>query len=177
MEELTQFSQYEQTNEKNWIKDAVKHEGKLRKKLHKKEGEKITDTEIDSELAKLKKKDKDKAKPGLQLSKSDNKKEKELILARTLRGLKEGANAGFGKEVYLMLGSGGGKEELGIVIENFSSIGIVKLSHITIFCNSIYDIPTKNGMLILDGKEWLSFSLSTYKSETVEYKMLEEVLE
>ena len=43
-------------NEKNWIKDAIKRPGSLRKKLGKKDDEKITMGDIRSQLSKLKKK-------------------------------------------------------------------------------------------------------------------------
>jgi len=75
--------------EKNWIQDAVKKPGALRKYLHKKKGEKITQSEINDEISKLKKKDKDKDKPGLQLNAADRKKYKRLTLAKTLKGLHE----------------------------------------------------------------------------------------
>ena len=83
---------HEETSElefesRKWIKDAIKRPGALRKKLHKGKGEKITSTEIDSELQALKAKDKDKEKPGLQLGRKDRTKHKELVLAKTLRGL------------------------------------------------------------------------------------------
>ena len=71
-----------------WIADAIKRPGALRKKMHKAKGEKISKKELDSELAALKKKDKDKKKPGLQLSASDRRKQKQLVLAKTLKGLK-----------------------------------------------------------------------------------------
>lgn len=71
-----------------WIQKAIKRPGALRKKLKKGEGEEITDDEIKSELNKLKKKDKDKERPGLQLSKPDRRKQKQLILAKTLKSLK-----------------------------------------------------------------------------------------
>ena len=71
-----------------WIQDAIKDKGSLRKKLGKKEGEKITDAEINDELAKLHKKDKDPNKKGDQLSPSDAKKKKELTLAKTLKKMK-----------------------------------------------------------------------------------------
>ena len=74
---------------KNWIKDAVKKPGSLRKSLHKKKGEKITKGEISSEISKLKKKDRDKDKPGLQLGKRDKSKYKKLTLARTLKSMNE----------------------------------------------------------------------------------------
>ena len=73
---------------KKWIADAIKDKGALRKKMGKKEGEKITDSEIDAELAKLHKKDKDPDKKGDQLSKADAKKKKELTLAKTLKKMK-----------------------------------------------------------------------------------------
>jgi len=71
-----------------WIADAIKDKGALRKKMGKKEGEKISNKEIDAELAKLHKKDKDPNKKGDQLSKTDAKKKKELVLAKTLKGMK-----------------------------------------------------------------------------------------
>lgn len=72
---------------KRWIQDAIKRPGSLRRKLRKKEGEKITTSEIDSELQALKARDKNKEKPGLQLSKRDRRKQKQLVLAKTLKGL------------------------------------------------------------------------------------------
>jgi len=73
-----------------WIKDAIKRPGALRKKMGKEEDEKITASEIKSELDKLKKKDKDKSKPGVQgLGKKDLTKFRQLQLAKTLKGLKE----------------------------------------------------------------------------------------
>jgi hypothetical protein len=75
--------------EKNWIKDAIKNPGALRKSLNKKEDEKISKSEINKELSKLKAKDKDKDKPGTQLDKKDATKKRRLELAKTLRSLKE----------------------------------------------------------------------------------------
>lgn len=73
-----------------WIQSAIKKPGSLRKSLGKKEGEKISATEIDSELQALKGKDKDKSKKGVQgLSKNDLAKYRKLNLAKTLKGLKE----------------------------------------------------------------------------------------
>lgn len=71
-----------------WISDAIKKPGALRKKMGKKEGEKISTSEINAELAKLHKKDKDPDKPGDQLSKTDAKKKKQLTLAKTLKEMK-----------------------------------------------------------------------------------------
>ena len=73
-----------------WIKDAIKKPGSLRKSMGKKEGEKISKNEIDSELQALKGKDKDSKKKGVQgLSKNDLAKYRKLNLAKTLKGLKE----------------------------------------------------------------------------------------
>jgi len=71
-----------------FIADAIKKPGALRKKMGKKEGEKISDDEIDAELAKLHKKDKDPDKKGDQLSKADAKKKKQLTLAKNLKRMK-----------------------------------------------------------------------------------------
>ena len=80
----------EEFNEKkNWIKDAIKNPGALRKSLGKKDDDKISKKEIVSELSKLKAKDKDKKKPGTQLDKKDATKKRRLELAKTLSKLKE----------------------------------------------------------------------------------------
>lgn len=87
---IKSFNSFNEEKGNNWIKDAVKNKGGLRKSLNKKEGEKITQKEINNELKKLKAKDKDKSKEGIQgLSKSDLKKLRQLNLAKTLKGLKE----------------------------------------------------------------------------------------
>lgn len=79
----------EEFNEKkNWIKDAIKNPGALRKSLGKKDDDKISKKEIESELSKLKAKDKDKKKPGTQLDKKDATKKRRLELAKTLSKLK-----------------------------------------------------------------------------------------
>lgn len=92
-EEETHLNNNAMTQEKkreNWIKDAIKKPGSLRKSMNKKEGEKISKEEIDSELQALKGKDKDKSKKGVQgLSKNDLAKYRKLNLAKTLKGLKE----------------------------------------------------------------------------------------
>lgn len=82
------FSHITEEKDEKWIKDAIKKPGALRKSMKKGEGEKISDEEINTELSKLKKKDKDKEKPGLQLSKTDRTKQKRLVLAKTLKGMK-----------------------------------------------------------------------------------------
>jgi hypothetical protein len=68
-----------------WISDAIKRPGALRRKMRKAKGEKITKKEIDSELAALRRKDRDKDQPGLQLGATDRRKHKQLVLAKTLR--------------------------------------------------------------------------------------------
>jgi len=76
--------------EKNWISDAIKKPGSLRKSLKKKKGEKISKSEIESEISKLKKKDKDPDKEGIQgLNKKDSQKYKRLNLAKTLKKINE----------------------------------------------------------------------------------------
>ena len=66
------FKSFNEEKSNKWIKDAIKKPGSLRKYLGKKEGEKISKNEIDSELQALRGKDKDKSKKGVQgLSKKD----------------------------------------------------------------------------------------------------------
>ena len=92
MDNIRKFENFSTNEAKGdkWIKDAIKNPGSLRKSLKKKEGEKITKSEIDSELQALKGKDKDKSKKGVQgLSKKDLSKYRKLNLAKTLKGLKE----------------------------------------------------------------------------------------
>jgi hypothetical protein len=74
------------TEAEKWISGAIKRKGSLRRKMRKAKGERITQKEIDSELAALRRKDKDKDEPGLQLGASDRRKHKQLVLAKTLRG-------------------------------------------------------------------------------------------
>lgn len=88
MDNLMTFEQFSINEEKKWIQDAIKHPGALRKSLNKKKGEKITKKEINAELTKLKSKDRDPDKPGVQLGERDSKKYKRLNLAKTLRKMK-----------------------------------------------------------------------------------------
>lgn len=75
---------------KKWIQKAIKKPGALKKSMGKSKDEKLSTTEIDSELKALKSKDKDKSKEGVQgLSKKDLTKYRRLNLAKTLQGLKE----------------------------------------------------------------------------------------
>ena len=87
---ISSFSSFNEEKKDKWIKDAIKKPGSLRKSLNKKEGEKITKGEIDSELQALKAKDKDPKKKGVQgLKGKDLSKFRKLNLAKTLKGLKE----------------------------------------------------------------------------------------
>jgi len=87
-EEMHDENEEEFNEKKKWIQDAIKHPGALKKSLGKKDDEKISKKEIDSELSKLKAKDKDKKKPGTQLDKKDATKKRRLELAKTLSKLK-----------------------------------------------------------------------------------------
>lgn len=87
---ISSFSSFNEEKKDKWIQDAIKNPGSLRKSLKKKEGEKITKGEIDSELAALKGKDKDPKKKGVQgLKGKDLSKFRKLNLAKTLKSLKE----------------------------------------------------------------------------------------
>lgn len=92
MKHLKTFESFENISEEKgekWIQDAIKRPGALRKKLGKKGKEKISKGEIEDELSKLKRKDKDPKKSGVQgLSKRDLTKLRQLNLAKTLKGLK-----------------------------------------------------------------------------------------
>lgn len=89
MSNIKSFDSFNEEKKENWIKDAIKKPGALKKSLGKSKDEKITKAEIEKELSKLKKKDKDKEKPGTQLNKADATKKKRLELAKTLKSLKE----------------------------------------------------------------------------------------
>ena len=86
---IKSFNSFNEAKKDKWIQDAIKNPGALKKSLGKKEGEKISKKEIDSELQALKAKDKDPKKPGAQLGKKDATKKRRLELAKTLRSMKE----------------------------------------------------------------------------------------
>jgi len=86
---IKSFNSFNEAKGEKWIQDAIKNPGALKKSMGKKEGEKISKSEINAELAKLKAKDKDPNKPGAQLGKKDATKYKRLNLAKTLKSLKE----------------------------------------------------------------------------------------
>lgn len=95
-EELTSMCMMEdetshekEVHEKKWISDAIKRPGSLRRKMHKKKGEKISSSDIEGELSSLRKKDKDPETPGVQgLGKRDLSKYRQLQLAKTLGKMK-----------------------------------------------------------------------------------------
>lgn len=94
MNKLQSFESFNEEKKDKWIQDAIKKPGSLKKSLGKGKDDKITKAEIEEELSKLKKKDKDKKKPGTQLDKKDATKKKRLELAKTLRSLKEHQEVG-----------------------------------------------------------------------------------
>jgi len=86
---IKSFNSFNEAKGEKWIQDAIKNPGALKKSMGKKEGEKISKSEISAELSKLKAKDKDSKKPGAQLDKKDATKKRRLELAKTLNSLKE----------------------------------------------------------------------------------------
>ena len=92
-------------------------QGTIRKKLGVKKGEKIPTYKIDKEIARLRRKDKDKDKPGAQLSPTDSKYLKGLTLSKTLR--KEGT-CGYNEDMKgnKLKTPGGLKETIEFVTEN-----------------------------------------------------------
>lgn len=81
---IKSFEDFMGEAKKTWIKDVPMEKGALRKEMKKGKGEKITKADIMKKEASLKKKDKDKKKPGLQLSKKDAKTHKRDVLALNL---------------------------------------------------------------------------------------------
>lgn len=99
---IKSFSSFNEEAGNKWIQDAIKNPGSLKKSMGKKEGEKISKSEISDEISKLKKKDKDSSKKGIQgLSKKDLTKLRRLNLAKTLGSLKEHQN----HENYMFFGN------------------------------------------------------------------------
>lgn len=94
MDKLQSFESFNEEKKDKWIQDAIKKPGALKKSLGKGKDDKITKTEIEEELSKLKAKDKDKKKPGTQLDKKDATKKRRLELAKTLKSIKENHEEG-----------------------------------------------------------------------------------
>lgn len=88
MNKIKSFDSFNE-KKKEWIKDAIKKPGSLKKQLGKDEDEKLTKKEIESEIKELEKKDKDPKKPGTQLNKKDATKKRRLELAKTLKKMNE----------------------------------------------------------------------------------------
>ena len=87
MKNLTSMDTF--ISEKKWISKAIKNKGSLRAELGKEEDEKITNADIEKVEADLKRKDKDKEEPGLQLDPKDAKTHKRVTLFKTLKKLGE----------------------------------------------------------------------------------------
>lgn len=85
---IMSFDQFVNEGKKKWIGDVTKdmEKGALKKEL----GGKVTKARIKEEEAKLKKKDKDKKKPGLQLGAKDAKTHKRDVLAMNLLKAQKG---------------------------------------------------------------------------------------
>ena len=78
-----------ETKGEKWIQGAMKRPGALKKSMGKGKGEKISKSELDKEMSKLKKKDINPNKKGIQgLGKSDLIKLKRINFAKTLKKLK-----------------------------------------------------------------------------------------
>jgi 2-oxoglutarate dehydrogenase complex dehydrogenase (E1) component-like enzyme len=79
----------EETKGEKWIQSAMKKPGALKKSMGKGKAEKISTAELDKEMSKLKKKDTNPDKKGIQgLNKSDLTKLKRINFAKTLKKLK-----------------------------------------------------------------------------------------
>jgi hypothetical protein len=76
--------------EELWVQSAIEEPGSLKSQLGLKKDEKLTSSVINKEIGKLKKKDKDPEKKGIQgLSDKDLALFKKLNLAKTLARLRE----------------------------------------------------------------------------------------
>jgi len=131
--------------EKEWIKGAIKQPGALRRHFHKKEGEKITKTEIKDEIADLMRKDLDKNKPGAQLGKRDAKLYKRLQLAKTLKGMNEDHD------------------------ETDNYMFFANVSNIKRMCEEILEMdPSQVDSLLSDGHGWATDHIATSKDDVEE---------
>ncbi len=96
------FNEKKEEKKKEWISDAIKKPGALKKELGKDEDEKLTKKEIAKEIKELEKKDKDPKKKGTQLDEKDATKKRRLELAKTLKSLKENHE---GTQNYMFFGN------------------------------------------------------------------------
>jgi len=140
---IKRFSQF--LNEEEWIQDAIKKPGALRRHFHKKEGEKITKTEIGDEIADLMRKDMDKKKPGAQLGKRDATLYKRLHLAKTLKGMNEDHDE----------------------MDNY--MFFANISNMRRMCEEILEMDTaKVDALLSDGHGWATDHIATSKDDVEE---------
>lgn len=143
MGSIKRFSQF--LNEEEWIQDAIKKPGALRRHFHKKEGEKITKTEIGDEIADLMRKDMDKKKPGAQLGKRDATLYKRLHLAKTLKGMNEDHDE----------------------MDNY--MFFANISNMRRMCEEILEMDTaKVDALLSDGHGWATDHIATSKDDVEE---------
>ena len=144
MKNLRTFESFDNISEEKgekWIQDAIKRPGALRKKMGKKGEEKISKGEIEEELSKLKKKDKDPKKSGVQgLSKRDLTKLRQLNLAKTLKGLKENVEFPDAHEEHSD-------------VDNY--MFFANLENIVRFCEDIMDMDEQEiDELLTNGHNW-----------------------
>ena len=143
MSSIKRFEQF--LNEEKWIKGAIEHPGALRRHFHKGEGEKITKTEINDEIADLMRKDMDKKKPGAQLGKRDATLYKRLHLAKTLRGMNEDHDE----------------------MDNY--MFFANVSNIKRMCEEMLEMdPSKVDSLLSDGHGWATDHIATSKDDVEE---------
>ena len=153
MSSIKRFEQF--LNEEKWIKGAIEHPGALRRHFHKGEGEKITKTEINDEIADLMRKDMDKKKPGAQLGKRDATLYKRLHLAKTLRGMNEDHDE----------------------MDNY--MFFANVSNIKRMCEEILQMdPSQVDSLLSDGHGWATDHIATSKDDVEEvYGFLKSSME
>lgn len=154
MSSIKRFSQF-LNEEEEWIQDAIKKPGLLRRHFHKKEGEKITKTEINDEIAELMRKDMDKKKPGAQLGKRDATLYKRLHLAKTLKGMNEDHDE----------------------MDNY--MFFANVSNMKRMCEEILEMdPAQVDSLLSDGHGWATDHIATSKDDIEEvYGFLKSSME
>jgi hypothetical protein len=144
MSTIKRFSQF-LNEEEEWIQDAIKKPGLLRRHFHKKGGEKITKTEIKDEIAELMRKDMNKEKPGAQLGRRDAKLYKRLHLAKTLMGMNEDHNE----------------------MDNY--MFFANVSNMKRMCEEILEMdPSKVDALLSSGHGWATDHIATSKDDVEE---------
>jgi hypothetical protein len=153
---IKKFNEFiSESHEEEWIDDAVKKPGALRRHFHKKEGEKITKTEINDEIAELIKKDMNKEKPGAQLGKRDATLYKRLNLAKNLMDMNEDHNE---SENYMFFAN---------------------ISNIKRMCDEMLEMePSMVDSILTDGHGWAVDHIATSKDDVEEvYNFLKSTSE